>query len=269
MISQWTAQAFNQVPDSANEIHGDRLAKEYGFSGGLVPGVTVSAYLTHPAVQEWGLEWLTRGAAHVCVGSPLYDQDIFEVCIREHAESRYVAELIRPGEIVSATAEVSLPGAPDPPLRRRGDPMAAPGYVGPAASIENMATMQRLGCKSVRYHWGEEHAMQSYLRDESRMPELLQRGGGGYANMSFILGCSNWILASNTYMNPWIHLETRSQNFRPIAAGTSIIGEMTISDFYEKKGHEFVDVEVGLFDEQNDQCLSAIELRAIYKLRGT
>ena len=51
MISGWQGVAFNQAPDSANEIHGDRVAKQYGFRGGLVPGVTISAYLLHPAVE--------------------------------------------------------------------------------------------------------------------------------------------------------------------------------------------------------------------------
>ena len=270
MIAPWSAQAFNQVPHSANQIHGDALAKEYGFTGGLVPGVTVSAYLIHPAVEAWGLPWLTRGCAHVRVGSPLYDEDMFRVRINEQSASAYTAELVRPGEIVCATAQVSLPepeAVPPAPVRR-GDPLANFDYVGPAASFENWAALQHSGARALRYQWGGQHDMHSYLRDASLMPALLQAGAGGYANMSFILGCSNWILASNAYMNPWVHLETRSQNYRAIAAGTVIIAEMTVVDFYAKKGHEFVDVSVALFDESDAACLSAIELRAIYKLRG-
>jgi hypothetical protein len=43
---------------AAPVIHGDKIAKAYGFNGGLVPGVTVSAYLCHPAVESWGAECL-------------------------------------------------------------------------------------------------------------------------------------------------------------------------------------------------------------------
>ncbi len=268
MISPWTAQAFNQVPDSANQIHGDELAKQYGFTGGLVPGVTISAYLIHPAVEAWGLQWLTRGAAHVRVRSPLYDRESFEVFIAEQGESSYRAELKRAGGIVSAVAEVGLPEPMEAPPSRRGDPIAEPDYAGPAASPESWTRLQRHGCQAFRYLWPAEHEMRTYLRDECKMPEILQPAGGGYANMSFILGCSNWILASNAYMNPWVHLETRSQNFQPVPAGTAIVAEMTVVDFYEKKGHEFVDVDVALFDAQDDACLTAIKLRAIYKLRG-
>ncbi len=269
MISPWTAQAFNQVPDAANQIHGEALAKQYGFTGGLVPGVTISAYLIHPAVEAWGLEWLTRGAAHVRISSPVYDSETFDVSICESSESAYRAELKRAEGIVCAIAEVSLLTPKETPPVRRGDPIADPDDVVPAATIERWTELQQRGCLAFRDQWPGQNAMRTYLRDDSQMPELLRSAGGGYANMSYILACSNWILERNSYMNPWVHLETQSQNYRPIPPGTSIVAEMQVADFFVKKGHEFVDVHVTLFDEQDDACLTTIELRAIYKLRGS
>ncbi|MDX1734791.1 MAG: hypothetical protein R3228_10495, partial [Halioglobus sp.] len=73
--------------------------------------------------------------------------------------------------------------------------------------------------------------------------------------------------ASNVTMNPWVHLETRSQNFRPLPHDMHIVAEMRVTDLFEKRGHEFFDAEVNLFDEADDACLTAIELRAIYRLR--
>ena len=46
----WSEIAFNQATDSENRIHSDEVARQYGFRGGLVPGVTVFAYLVHPAL---------------------------------------------------------------------------------------------------------------------------------------------------------------------------------------------------------------------------
>ena len=34
----WSARALNTAPDSENQIHGDDMAREFGFRGGLVPG---------------------------------------------------------------------------------------------------------------------------------------------------------------------------------------------------------------------------------------
>src|SRR5215212_7877734 len=53
--------AFNTATASTNKIHDDDVAREYGFRGGLVPGVDVYAYLTHLPVREWGRAWLEDG----------------------------------------------------------------------------------------------------------------------------------------------------------------------------------------------------------------
>jgi hypothetical protein len=268
MINGWQAVAFNQAQDSANEIHGDRVAKEYGFRGGLVPGVTISAYLIHPAVEAWSLDFLNRGAAHVRVGSPLYDEEPFSVNILEQDSTTYRAEITQPDGTVSATAEVSLPEMAPVAPHRRGDPIAEDGFEPPQASFDTFENLRAHGCRAFRYHWGSKHNMRSYVRDAALIPELHRLDGPGYANMGFLLGCSNWVLASNAHMNPWVHLETSSQNYRAVPPDTGIVVEMSVSDFYEKKGHEFVDVDVHLFDEADEACLATINLRAIYKLRG-
>ena len=74
-----------------------------------------------------------------------------------------------------------------------------------------------------------------YLNKETNLPSLLQPKGGGYSNLCFLLGCSNWILAGNAYMNPWVHLQTISQNYRAVEMNSSLIAEMEINKIYEKK----------------------------------
>ncbi len=269
MITGWTAQALNTAPDSQNEIHGEVISKKYGFKGGLVPGVTISAYLIQPAVVAWGMDWLSRGTAHVRVVKPLYDKEHFEVVINREIQNGYEAEICNEDGTISATAMVSLAaGAPAAPVRRN-DPIAEQGFVGPKASFESFERLKKSGCQAYRYRWGADYRTHAYLRDSTQMPPLLSPEGEGYAHMSFLLGCSNWILASNAQMNPWVHLETRSQNFRAVPTDTSIITEMAVLQYFEKKGHEFIDVNVSLFDEETSECLMTTFLRAIYKLRGT
>src|SRR5258707_14138640 len=65
---------------SENEIHDDTVAASYGFRGGLVPGVTVYAYMTVPLVERFGLDWLERGSMQVKFHQPFYDGD--EVVVR-------------------------------------------------------------------------------------------------------------------------------------------------------------------------------------------
>lgn len=69
-------------------------------------------------------------------------------------------------------------------------------------------------------------------------------------------------------MNPWVLLETTSQNFAPIPLDTQLIAEVEVLAFYNKKGHEFVDARVNLFNAGSGLCHCSIDKRAIYQLRG-
>ena len=269
MALGWKGKAYNQVPYSKNEIHSDKVAKEFGFKGGLVPGVTVSAYLMHPAAVSYGMEFLERGFAHVQIKSPLYDKQNFEVEVQkevyEIAGSGYRGVLRAERANLCATAKVRLPAIPiDSPLRR-GDEISEKEDMPTMATRENFETLRKTGCKAFRYCWNSDHEMNSYLSDRTKMAKCFKIDG--YANPSFILGVSNWVLASNVYMNPWLHMETRSQHYAAIPLDTVLVGEMEIKRVFEKKGHEFVDVMVNIFGVESNKCFASVELRAIYNLR--
>lgn len=61
--------ARNTAPDSENRMHDDRVAAEFGFRGGLVPGVTVYGYV----VSHLPREWREQGHATVRLLAPFYD----------------------------------------------------------------------------------------------------------------------------------------------------------------------------------------------------
>jgi hypothetical protein len=68
-------------------------------------------------------------------------------------------------------------------------------------------------------------------------------------------------------MSAWLHLETRSQHHRAIEPDTDLVVEGRIAELFEKKGHEFADVDVAIFDLRDDTALASVRLRAIYRLR--
>ena len=274
----YTGYALNQSPDSKNEIHGDQVAKDYGFQGGLVPGVTLSAYLAQPAIEAWGEDWLETGRAHIAVRAPIYDKENFRIDITHQDESKYTAELINSSAKVCATAEVALDKGPCIAPVMRHDPIAEADYQPSEASSQWFEQLRIQGCYAFRYHWQQDHKMANYFEDIQQMPELLRapdrlslKSGmtrQGFANMSFILGCANWIFGGNAAMNPWVHLETKSKNYQAIVPETRMVAEMQVLDDFSKKGHQFCDVNVVLFDEQTGHCLAETFQRAIYRLRG-
>ena len=133
-MNTWSATALNTAPNSENRIHGDDLAKEYGFEGGLVPGVTISAYLVHPLIERWGMSWLDRGCANCRITSPLYDKEIFEVRTDMVDSSKANTTLIRGNGVVSATAEVTLSKELPPAPLLRKDRLVSLDYKAPQAS---------------------------------------------------------------------------------------------------------------------------------------
>ncbi len=263
----WSAEAFNQAPESENRIHSDEVAQEYGFRGALVPGVTVSAYLIHPAVVAWGDDWLERGRARVVVHSPVYDCETFRVDVSNASPSAYGAELFDQTGARCATAQVELPdaGAVPAPPKLRHDAILGRDFDRPKASREVMEQRRREGLSAMRARWNEAAEITSYLRNPDRMPDCFSKLG--FANPAFVLGLTNWALAGNVRMSPWLHLQTDSQNYRPIAADTELVVESTVADLFEKKGHEFIDVDMSIFDLADEAAVASVRLRAIYKLR--
>ena len=49
-----TAVARNFNEASENKIHSDDIARRFGFTGALVPGVTVFGHLAWPLTQRFG-----------------------------------------------------------------------------------------------------------------------------------------------------------------------------------------------------------------------
>lgn len=265
----WQAEAYNQVPESENRIHSDEIARRYGFQGGLVPGVTVTAYLCHPAVGAWGMDWLERGYARAVVSTPLYDRRRFRVELTNASARAYDGVLTDDGGTRCATASVELPETVPAPPSMRGDPRIGEGFQRPRASREVMEELRERGLHALRARWDGAAEITSYLRNASEMPEPLRPDGGGYANTAFSLGLTNWALAGNVRMEAWLHLQTESQNYRPIPRDSEILVESAIADLFEKKGHEFVDLDVAAYLLETQEPVLRARLRALYQLRGS
>ena len=262
----WQSKAFNQVPDSENEIHGDAIAQEFGFKGALVPGATVAAYLVHPVVEELGQEFLTRGAFSAKFLAPVYDDVDFRVETLKETEGGYSAELSQPGRQICASARINISPPDLKPPSLRGDEQGDLIAERRPATPEVMRDLQDQGCMAFEDIWQEEHQMGTYLQDPSLMAHPFYRGK--FANPAFLIGMSNFVFASNAQMNPWILVEAHCQNFEALAEGRKVLGEMEILTLFNRRGHEFADARINLFDASSGVCCSSIRLRAIYKVRS-
>lgn len=260
--------AYNQASASENQIHSDDVARAYGFRGGLVPGVTTYAYLAHPALQGFGLAWLERGTARVRLAKPLYDGLGFHVELEIEEGGRAYT-----GRVLDAQGEVCAPGRialPDSslakPPERRGDPPVGSPEARPEATRAALERLRETGMGALTFEWNGRAELAHYLRDPEAMPDLVRPDREGYANPAVLLGLANSILSANVRLGPWIHVESDVAHASAVPPGSKLLVEGRIVDLFERRGHEFVELEVGVFLAPDRPAL-AIRHRAIYRLR--
>src|SRR5271156_5808909 len=105
----YRVSAYNTSKLSENKIHDDAVARKFGFSGGLVPGVDVFAYMVHLPVAKWGRAFLERGLIEARFVKPVYDGEIANV---SSAESNGVLSLeVESRGQLCATGSASLPAS--------------------------------------------------------------------------------------------------------------------------------------------------------------
>src|SRR3982074_660498 len=105
----YRVSAYNTAKLSENKMHDDIVAKRFGFSGGLVPGVDVMAYMMHLPVRKWGRAFLERGLIEGRFVKPVYDGEIAEVRGEESGGVLSIAVESR-GQLC-ATGSASMPAS--------------------------------------------------------------------------------------------------------------------------------------------------------------
>ena len=284
-IQGWRGVAFNQATESENRIHADDVARKYGFRGGLVPGVTVYAYLVQPAVAAWGMEWLEGGHARAVFRTPLYDGSEFSVEVKETSAKeelakeasadgavRFDAQLLDPEGVCCSEGDAGL-GTPAAEARRtlgspvlRGDPRCPERDARPDATRRELERLRESGLGALHAEWQPDGHYGRYLRELDAVPMAIRPDGGGYANPAFSLGLANSVLAANVSLGPWIHVQSDVQHFAAIPAESALTVEASIEDLFERSGHEFVDLDVSVFLATERPALR-VQHRAIYVLR--
>ena len=108
-LETYRVEAYNTAKLSENKMHDDTVAKRFGFSGGLVPGVDVMAYMMHLPVARWGRAFLERGLIEARFVKPVYDGEIANVTAAE-SDGVLTIEVESRGQLC-ATGTASLPAS--------------------------------------------------------------------------------------------------------------------------------------------------------------
>ena len=262
-MNPYRVQAYNLSHASENKIHDDTVARKLGFSGALVPGVEVYAYMMHLPVERWGRAFLERGTAECRFTTPVYDGEIAEVTGREEGDARVDAiaiEVTSRGKS-SATGSARLPAnAAIPPALDRFPPNTPPSMeTRPAASPETLAVGGILNTRSLE---ASAEVVANYLRDVRETDDLYAREK--LVHPGTVLRLCNQALVQNVRLGPWIHVGSKVQNLGLAYVGETLTARSRVTGNYERKGHLFVDLDVLVLGEST-RPVAQVQHTAIYR----
>jgi len=259
-------EAYNTATDSDNKIHDDEVAAKFGFTGGLVPGVDIWAYLTHPPVMAWGMDWLTRGTMSGRLAKPVYDGEMINVEPSAVSTSptglTAKVEIRNSHELVPADATVSLPNESVAPVdvgRYEHAPLPAPEDR-PPAGFDTLVTGQVLGSIDARFH-ADKHV--EYLRDVRETAPIYSTEK--IAHPGHLLRSANAVISQNVLLGPWIHVSSDVQHHGVVHDGAMVSTRGIVAETFERKGHQFVRVDALVLAD--DVPVMAIDHVAIFRPR--
>jgi len=234
-IETYRVSAYNTSKLSENKIHDDAVARKFGFSGGLVPGVDVFAYMIHVPVKKWGRAFLEHGVIEARFVKPVYDGEFAEVTAKESDGVLSIEVESRGAPCATGTASL---------------PASAPSF-----SIsdyrETAAVSERRPVNTASYEVGKwlgtiprswaGDAAAEYLRD-IREPDAIY-ASEGLGHPGLLQRTMNKVLVDNAILGPWIHVGSRMQLLSAGKAGDELTARAKVTGNYEKKGHRFVELD--------------------------
>ena len=254
----YRVRAFNSATASANKIHDDDVARRLGFGGGLVPGVDVYAYLTHPPAEAWGLDWLARGSMRARFVAPVYDGERVDVV----PVGDVGVEACDGAGSVRASGTAALPASPVEPPAVEDWPHVEPVADPPPASPETLVPGTAFGLAPHGFH---ASAAGAYLDDVRET--LLLYVEEGVAHPGWLLRDANYVLSANVRLGPWIHVESVVQHHDLVRDGDVVSARAVVTGEWERKGHRFVELDV--LHLASGRVVARTRHTAIYRPRGT
>jgi acyl dehydratase len=234
-LETYRVEAFNTAKLSENKMHDDTVARRFGFSGGLVPGVDVIAYMMHLPVRKWGCAFLERGLIEARFVRPVYDGEIAEVT-GEESDGVLTIEVSSRGELC-ATGTASLP--PSAPVISIVDyPQVAPVSERKPVNAASFEIGKWLG--TVPRRWAGEAAAE-YLAEVRERDPLYAREGLGHPGL--LQRVMNRVLVDNAILGPWIHVGSRMQLLSAARSGDELTARARVTANYDKKGHRFAEFD--------------------------
>ena len=252
--------ARNLSAASENRIHDNAVAQRFGFSGGLVPGVEVYAYMLNPVVRQFGIDWLARGSADIRLLKPVYDGRPVVVTASQ-ADSSALALTVESDNVLCATGTASTEGGilDYSPTEFVDAPLPDPAQR-PEATPESLPDGRVLGTFEQDMDPAEQ---EQYLNDIGEPLEVFRTEK--IIHPGWLLRMANRALSANVQLGPWMHVGSTVRNLALARHGDRLSTRSRVRRSYEHKGHLFVDIAVLILHDET--AIQFVDHVSIYRPR--
>ena len=215
-LQPWSTTAIN-LPDHAdNLIHTDAGAKAAGFERALVAGTTIYAYMTHPAVAAWGVEWLEAGGGELRLRRPVFDEDHVDCLITQDDAGQPTVGATVDGD---TRASLTLWRSTTPPAMREGRALKPFQVV-----LDERHLDYGMRC-------GDDLTL--YAEQDIAHPVT-------WANLA------NSVFIDNLVTGPWIHVRSKIFHQGTASLGSEITIDSVLVDRFDSRAGERALVDMSL-----------------------
>ena len=258
----YQVRTHNASTQSENRMHSDDVARQFGFKGGLVPGVTVFSHMTQPLVARHGVAWLTRGTADVSFGKPAYEGELLSIHTTDSGNETRVLTCTNEQGVELARMSAALPATTANPDSRGDIPPAPPLHERPTVTWDLMEINQPF--PALAWMPTQEENLEWCADVRDALP-LYREGDAPLLHPGLILRQANFALRKRFIIPAWIHASSRIAFFEPLRAGAAYEVRAIPVEKWHHKGHEFVRLYVALRREQ--RTVAEILHTAIFRPR--
>ena len=259
----YEVRANNLSRASENRIHDDAVARRFGFTGALVPGVEVHAYACHPAVARWGRDWLARGTMESRFLKPVYDQTMVQVAAEPQPDGA-LAIRVESGGVLAATATAALPDEPEAAPLVADFPWHAPPAHADRPEVSEAALAPGLWLGTAPEPMTAQ-VLADYLAGIGETEPLY--AAQGLVHPGLLLRLCNKVLTQNVRLGPWIHVGSAARSLDAARVGEALDVRARILSNEDRKGHRIVELDA-LVVADAARPVARVRHTAIWRVRG-
>lgn len=226
--------AINHSQAHENRIHSDEIARTYGFTGALVPGVAVFGHMTYPLTVEFGVAWLGHSRIALRLLKPAYHRDRLSIPLTRTGDHQYLVECHNAANALLAQLTVDLS-----PTLPNVDPRAEiPGAASSAPRVEISWNAIDVNSPFASSAWTPSIDENRKYTDELSDELAIYRAGIVHPHL--IQHWCNQMLVRRFVLPAWIHVGTEMTFRRTLKVGDVVEVRAIPIEKWERNGHEFI-----------------------------